>query len=84
MMLAHDTSPQAAAVQRRLYRQMGPKRRLLLALSLCDEARAIAEAGIRARHPDYTDEEVREALFVRLYGEPMPRKAFPTQESRRV
>ena len=38
--------------------------------------RALAEAGIRERHPDATDEEVRTRLTVRLYGRAAAEKLF--------
>jgi len=41
---------------------MTPERRLALAAEMTDEILAIAESGIRARHPDYSDDEVRAAL----------------------
>jgi len=43
---------------------MTPERRLALAAEMIDEIRAIAESGIRHRHPEYSDDEVREALVV--------------------
>ena len=61
---------------------MGPKHRLLLAMSMCDDACVLAEVGIRARRPEYIGEEVRAALFLRLHGETTLREAFPSLEGR--
>jgi hypothetical protein len=43
-------------------------------------ARSVAEAGIRARHPDYDDERVRLALVRLLYGDDLVREAWPGRE----
>lgn len=47
---------------------MTPEERLAAAAEMSDEIRAVAESGIRGRHPAYTDDEVREALVVILLG----------------
>jgi hypothetical protein len=49
-----DTSADARERQIAIYRSMSPSQRLALAASMTDEVRAIAEAGIRRRHPDWT------------------------------
>lgn len=47
---------------------MTPEQRVALAAEMSDEIRAITEAGIRHRHPAWTDEEVRAALAVIVLG----------------
>lgn len=51
----------------------GPTR-LAIAMKLTDEARAITEAGIRHRNPQWTNERVHEALLVLLLGRELARK----------
>ena len=63
-----DTSPQASAVQLALYRKLDSRARAQIAVELSDAVRETALAGIRRRHPGYTDEEVWRALRVILYG----------------
>lgn len=63
-----DTSSAARERQREAFRRMTPEQRLALAAEMSDEIRALAESGIRGRHPDWTDDEVREALVVILLG----------------
>jgi hypothetical protein len=63
-----DTSTTAIERQREAFRRMTPGQRLALAAEMSDEIRAVAESGIRQRHPDYSDDEVREALVVILLG----------------
>jgi hypothetical protein len=65
MMAVSDTTPRAAAIQLQLYRSAGPSRRAQIAVELSDAVRETALAGIRRRHPDYTDEQVKSA-FLRL------------------
>ena len=64
-MAVSDTTPQAAAIQLDLYRKAGPSRRAQIAVELSDAVRATTLAGIRRRHPDYTEEEVK-ADFLRI------------------
>jgi hypothetical protein len=58
---------------------MTPEQRLAAAAEMSDEIRAVTEAGIRHRHPTYTDDEVRAALAGILLG---PRDAM-RQHARR-
>jgi hypothetical protein len=63
-----DTSPKAVAIQSELHAKLGPEGRLLLALRMSDLAREFARAGVRARHPDYTEEQVSRELVRTLCG----------------
>ena len=47
---------------------MTPEQRLAVAAEMSDEIRAVTESGIRQRHPDYSDDEIRTALVVILLG----------------
>jgi hypothetical protein len=67
-MTVSDTTLRAAAIQLRLYRQAGPSRRAQIAVELSDAVRETALAGIRRRHPDYSDEEVRADFLRIVYG----------------
>ncbi|HEX7154357.1 MAG TPA: hypothetical protein VF618_22925 [Thermoanaerobaculia bacterium] len=63
-----DTTPRAAAIQLQLYREAGPSRRAQIAVELSDAVRETALAGIRRRHPEYSDGEVRAAFLRLVYG----------------
>jgi hypothetical protein len=65
-MLSLDTSSTALARQRETFRRMTPEQRLAAAAEMSDEIRAVAEDGIRHRHPDYTDDQIRAALVAIL------------------
>jgi hypothetical protein len=67
-MQARDTTPLAAAVQLRLYRQASPSRRAQIAVELSDAVRETALAGIRRRNPDYSEQEVAFSFLRLVYG----------------
>jgi hypothetical protein len=67
-MPATDTSPRAAAIQLELYRAAGPAKRAQIAADLSDAVRATTLAGIRRRHPEYSDREVADAFLNLVYG----------------
>jgi hypothetical protein len=65
-----DTSPEIHAMQIDRYRRMTGEERVLEVFALSDELRLFAAAGIRARHPSYSDDEVEWALRrIRVGGE---------------
>jgi len=63
-----DTSPRFEALQIDLYRKAGPTRRVAIAVELSDAVRETALAGIRRRHPEYSESEVRDCFLALLYG----------------
>jgi len=72
----NDTSPKADARYHELLRRMPPEGRLEAAMRLSRAVRELAVAGIRQRHPDACDEEVRIRLAVRLYGRACAERLF--------
>jgi hypothetical protein len=72
-----DTSLEAARVQWRIFRQMPASKRLEIALSLSDSLRRLAAVGVRARHPDYSEDQVRLAVIRLSLGEELFRKVYP-------
>jgi len=78
--LPADTSKEAARVQVEALRRMGLSGRAELTMQLCDNLRQITKAGIRHRHPDYTDQQVTQA-YLRLILEPeLFQQVFPSCE----
>ena len=63
-----DTSSAALERQRETFRRMTPQQPLAVAAETSDQIRAVAEAGIRQRHPDYSDAEIRAVLVAILLG----------------
>ena len=72
-----DTTAEAAEVQRRILRAMSMSRKAELVADLCETTRAMALAGIRARHPDYDQRSALLALWRSLYGDELFRRAWP-------
>jgi hypothetical protein len=72
-----DTTPEAAAVQLRIYRLMPPARRLEVALELSESLRRMVAAGVRSRHPAYTEDQVRRAVLRLTLGAKLFDQACP-------
>jgi len=74
-----DTSPEAFAYLIDALRRMGPQQRLRLAAEMSDEVRELAKAGIRSRHPEYSDRRLSAALEDLLLGEELATAARRTR-----
>jgi len=68
IMAVTDTTPHAAEVQLKLYQQVGPSRRATIAAELSDAVRETSLAGLRRRHPEYSDDELARAFLRFVYG----------------
>ena len=75
-----DTTPEAALVQLRIYQSMAPEKRLMQAFSLTQCVREIAAAGVRARHPDYTERQVKFAVNRLVLGDELFRNVYPDED----
>jgi hypothetical protein len=66
-MTARDTTPEIEEMQARIHKSMTGEQRLLLALEMSYLSHALMKAGIRSRHPDWSEEQVtrefRRCLF---------------------
>jgi len=68
MPVAHDTSVAARRVQIEALRRLDGPARLEMALRMSDDSREVTLAGIRHRHPDWTDAAVHQELLRLLLG----------------
>lgn len=68
MTVTRDTSAAARRVQVEALRRMGGPKRLQLALEMSEESRQVTLAGIRHRHPDWTDAAVHRELLRLMLG----------------
>ncbi len=75
-MATSDTSAAADARYHELLRRMPPEKRLEAAMRLSLAVRELALAGIRSRHPDASEHELRVRLAARLYGVACARRLF--------
>ena len=67
-MIPRDTHPEAHRVQMELYRAMSPERKAAIMAEMSILVRHLARVGIRERHPEYSEDEVSDALLFLLYG----------------
>lgn len=63
-----DTTVAAWAIQRAIFRGMTGAERVAMAIEMSETARALTEAGMRHRHPEWSDEQVHDALLSCLLG----------------
>jgi hypothetical protein len=78
--IPRDTSPEAYRVQTNALRRLGMKRRAAMTFELNEQMLDRLAAGVRIRHPDYTEEQVRLATVRLRLGDAWFRKVFPGVE----
>lgn len=75
--VSSDTSPDARQVQIEIWRRLGPSGRVALAVEMSENVRSIAMDGVRRRHPEYSGEEIRHAVFRMMLGDDLYQQAWP-------
>lgn len=78
--ISDDTTPEAAAIQAEIWRRMPPERKHQIAAELSENVRQIAAQGVKSRHPDYTDAQIRLAVIKLAIGEQLFQEAYPDAE----
>ncbi|MEM7539386.1 MAG: hypothetical protein AAF639_44935 [Chloroflexota bacterium] len=76
-----DTRPEAEAVLIELMRQAPPWRKLKMVQQLNTTVRKLAASGLRHRHPNASDAEIRRRLADILIGEDLALKAYGPLEN---
>lgn len=74
--LSSDTHPKMEALQIELWRQASPTRKMHMLAQLNASAHTIALAGLRSRHPQASNAELRRRLAGLLLGEELARKVY--------
>lgn len=69
-----DTSRAARAAQLAAYRRLTGAERVALAFEMSESAAALTRAGLRARHPTWSDREVEDRLREILLGPELARR----------
>ena len=64
----NDTPPEVDRMFTTLMMRRSEGDRALMAFEMCDLARVLMTADIRARHPGISDVELRVQIFERTYG----------------
>lgn len=72
-----DTTAEAALIRVEIFRCMTPERRLRMALEMGDTLRKFVAAGVRLRHPQHSEEQVKLAVFRLTLGDALFREAYP-------
>lgn len=72
-----DTSPEMEKLQIEILRKMSPEMRLNLAIQLFETEKNLLMEGIRSRHPEYNEEEIRLALLRILLGDEQFEIVYP-------
>ena len=77
MTLPVDTSADADRAQTEAYRRLGEAGRFAATFQLIALARQLSTAGIRARHPGYTEDEVHLAYARLVLGDDLVAAVWP-------
>jgi hypothetical protein len=72
-----DTSLEAFQVQVGIFRRMPPERRLAMVFEMSNSLRQVAANGVRSRHPNYSEGQVRLAVIRLMLGEKLFREVYP-------
>ena len=72
-----DTTKDSENIQIEIFRRMGPERRLLAGLHLTRTSRNLLATGIRRRHPDYTEHQVKLATIKLTLGADLFASVYP-------
>ena len=76
-LLPHDTKNDAFIKQIEVLRKMGISGRAQMTFELSDNLRSTVESGIRQRHPNYNEEQVKLAVFRLVLDKTLFDEAFP-------
>jgi len=76
-----DTSPDARRVVCELYRGMTPARKGGLISQAYEFGRSLAMAGIRLRHPNVTDAEIRHIWAKQHLGDKLYEQAYGSKDN---
>jgi hypothetical protein len=74
--LSSDTHPKMEALQIELWRRASPTRKMHMLAQLNASAHTLALAGLRSRHPQANEAELRRRLASLLLGEDVARKVY--------
>jgi hypothetical protein len=75
-----DQSHEPNALMYEILQKLGPERRIQMAFEMSQNLRAISEHGVRRRHPEYTDRQVRLAATKLAIGNDLFKKVYPSED----
>jgi hypothetical protein len=72
-----DTTSRAEKIQLDVFRRMTPERRLEAAIQLAKTSRELLAQGVRKRHPEYGEDQVKLAVIRLTLGENLFVSVYP-------
>ena len=81
--LPRDTRPEARRVHIPALRNLGIEGRARMTFHLSDNMRSLVESGVRHRHPEYDEEQVRHAVLRIMIGDSLCRKVEAARGGKR-
>jgi len=72
-----DTSPEAERVQLEIFRAMTPEQRLQRGSELSQFCKGLLADGVKYRHPEYNEEEIRLAVIRIELGDKLFLRVYP-------
>ena len=79
-LLPFDTEKDLAIRQFEVLQKMGIDARARMTFQLSDNIKSITESGIHDRHPNYTQEQIKQALLSLVVDKGILGQAFPGGE----
>lgn len=75
-----DTPWEVMKIRYDIFRKMSIEEKAKITFDLCDSVREISRAGIRDRHPEYTEKQVQLALVKLTLGKELFTQVYPDIE----
>lgn len=79
-LIPKDTTIEALRKQFEILERLGIEGRAEMTFELSDNLRQITESGVRLRHPEYNNREVRQEVLRITLGDELYREAFEERE----
>lgn len=77
MVIPADTDQESFQIQLQLWRAMSAEQKFAQVFQLCDDARALVVDGIRSRHPEYSEDQIKHASFRIFLGDELYQTVWP-------
>jgi len=78
-----DTTEEAENIQIEIFRRMGPEGRLQAGLDLSRTCRNLLAEGVRRRHPDYTEHQIKMATIKLMLRDDLFASVYPEEKDLR-
>ncbi len=72
-----DTTPEAYEIQLKIFQAMTTEERFQRYIELAQTSRNLMATGVRMRHPEYTEDQVRLAVIRLQLGDELFCKVYP-------